>query len=478
MLRNSSYLSLVVLLAACTDRATLTPTEPSGPRAVSLNFGARASAPGTRSIFPARGSNTSDARRPMADLASDVRLRDKNQGTGGAMFDLRGDLCGSGTGTNCAPLGPMTVHSGSPMTSTTTYAIFWGSAWNTNAQFTNDKITAIGQLFGGYGGSAYANTTAEYDGPAATNAYYSTQYAYASPQSTFAGTLVDNGPAPAGSPAVSTVLGEVCSVLSRNGITPRSDGIYAVYGTTSRPPSDSACAWHSYGNCGSTQVKIAWFYSPDGDGGCQQRDASGIHSVEANSLANLSAHELAEAITDPLVNAWYASNTGGENGDKCAWRFPAANQTLSNGAQFLLQGEWSNHANNGRYGSSNRDGEPGCLYGQSGRHVLGIVGSGPQWVGAGYNSPGQIHCTWTAAPQFGTPPYTYQWSVSGGNNIVPSNGFTSQTFTVSQYTTASSYSQFRLQLTVTDATGQSDSDYRTVVALGSGNNGDSMYCHY
>ena len=38
------------------------------------------------------------------------------------------------------------------------------------------------------------------------------------------------------------------------------------------------------------------------------------------------AHELAEAVTDPLVNAWYNSN-GFENADICAWNF--VGKTLS-----------------------------------------------------------------------------------------------------------------------------------------------------
>jgi hypothetical protein len=66
-------------------------------------------------------------------------------------------------------------------------------------------------------------------------------------------------------------------------------------------------------------------------------------------MANLLAHEISEALTDPDLNAWYDWR-GNENGDKCAWNF-GTTQTASNGSQynvtlrtkqFLLQKIWVN----------------------------------------------------------------------------------------------------------------------------------------
>jgi len=43
--------------------------------------------------------------------------------------------------------------------------------------------------------------------------------------------------------------------------------------------------------------------------------------VTVAALANVSAHELSEAMTDPASpGAWYDSSDQ-ENGDKCAWTF-------------------------------------------------------------------------------------------------------------------------------------------------------------
>ena len=39
-----------------------------------------------------------------------------------------------------------------------------------------------------------------------------------------------------------------------------------------------------------------------------------------DSAVSVIAHELAEAVTDPNLNAWYNSN-GYENADICAWNF-------------------------------------------------------------------------------------------------------------------------------------------------------------
>jgi hypothetical protein len=39
-----------------------------------------------------------------------------------------------------------------------------------------------------------------------------------------------------------------------------------------------------------------------------------------DAAVSVIAHELAEAASDPQLNAWYDAN-GEENADKCAWNF-------------------------------------------------------------------------------------------------------------------------------------------------------------
>jgi hypothetical protein len=85
-------------------------------------------------------------------------------------------------------------------------------------------------------------------------------------------------------------------------------------------------------------VGFAFFFKLDGDAGCDPPDTQTTHSQGLAALANVSAHELSEARTDPATpGGWYDSQ-GQEDGDKCAWTFSVPYVTI-----WKLQGEWSNN---------------------------------------------------------------------------------------------------------------------------------------
>jgi hypothetical protein len=114
------------------------------------------------------------------------------------------------------------------------------------------------------------------------------------------------------------------------------------------------CGWHTrynnftYGDikysfigsplhCSSTQCTPQRFNSPNGD-------------PNADGIANIVAHELEEAVTDPDLNAWYRTSNGFENADLCAWTFGQtyqvpngsfANMNLG-GLDYLIQRNWVN----------------------------------------------------------------------------------------------------------------------------------------
>jgi len=143
---------------------------------------------------------------------------------------------------------------------------------------------------------------------------------------------------------------------------PSGNGYYAVYSDVKRGNAQY-CAWHSAGTCGGTPVQFAFFFNLDGDPGCDPQDTSGLHSQGLAALANVSAHELSEARSDPASpGAWY-DGSGAENGDKCAWTFGAPLVTLTGGTKWKLQGEWSNAAYNAGTGYPNSSGQKGCLSG-------------------------------------------------------------------------------------------------------------------
>src|SRR5262249_356681 len=108
------------------------------------------------------------------------------------------------------------------------------------------------------------------------------------------------------------------------------------------------CAYHGYFFSGLTPVIYA--NQPFGNPStCQVFGTpSRTAAVGADPTGPAVSHELSEAITDPLLDAWYTA-TGYENGDLCAynygvntWDAGKANQ-MWNGNFYELQQEWDNH---------------------------------------------------------------------------------------------------------------------------------------
>jgi hypothetical protein len=241
----------------------------------------------------------------------------------------------------------LSYHGGPVMTSSVTQAIFWGPKW-TNSSVVGDKVVGIDSWYSGFGGSNYAGTNTEYtDGSGV----------HVGTTSTYNGHVIDTNPASGGG-STSAILAEVSRAITN----PQPNGYYPVY--TDLPRGNAGyCAWHSAGTTTSgVHVQFAFFWSLDGDPGCDPQDTSGLHSEGLAALANVSGHELSEAMTDPSLNAWY-DGSGSENGDKCAWTFGGPLVTLSNHTSWKIQGEWSNNAYNTGTGYPNSSGQKGCLGG-------------------------------------------------------------------------------------------------------------------
>jgi hypothetical protein len=241
----------------------------------------------------------------------------------------------------------MIWHNGPIMKTAMAQNIFWGPSWG-NSSFVGDKITGLDDFMAGYGGSNYAATSSEYSG---TNGQVGNTV-------TTAAHVIDLSTASGGG-NTSAILAEVCKVIK----SPVSNGFYAVY--TDLPRGNASyCAWHSYGSCNGTPVQFAFFWKLDGDAACDPQDALTNHSQGLAALANVAAHELSEARTDPDVQGGWYDRQGAENGDKCAWTFNVPYVTFSNGTNWKVQGEWSNKAyDTGVGGYPNRSGQKGCLDG-------------------------------------------------------------------------------------------------------------------
>jgi hypothetical protein len=236
-------------------------------------------------------------------------------------------------------------HGGAVMTSAAVQAIYWGTRWS-DSSFVNDKVGGLDTWYAGFGNSKYAAASNEYSG---TNGQVTSNV-------TYGGHLLDTSAAPNGPPSVSTILAEVAKKI----VNPVSNGYYPVY--IDQPRGGAGyCAWHSYGTINGTPVQIAFFFNLDGDPGCDPGDTTTGHSQGLAALANVSAHELSEARTDPRNGGWWDAN-GDENGDKCAWAFPSQALVTIGGQQWLTQGEWSNKAYSDGTGLANLSGQNGCIF--------------------------------------------------------------------------------------------------------------------
>jgi hypothetical protein len=247
------------------------------------------------------------------------------------------------------PSSPLLLfHNGAILAASKPMAIFWGPSWN-NAAFAGDKISGLDGFFDGWSGSNYAGTCTEYTG---TNGQVTSA-------ATYLGHVIDATTPPRRALTVSGAVAEACAVTGNN---PDPDGVYFIY-TETGAGHVNYCAWHSYGNCSNGKpVQVAYMPNIDGIAGCDPVDTFGTgHSQGLAALANVTAHELAEAITDPRNGGWWDAS-GSENGDSCAWSFdgPVA---LSNGSTWKLQMEWSNAAYTAGTGLANRSGQRGCLQG-------------------------------------------------------------------------------------------------------------------
>jgi hypothetical protein len=243
--------------------------------------------------------------------------------------------------------GALTYHNGALLVTNKSYAIFWGTQWSNPG----DKITGMESFFQGWGGSNYAGLQTEYNN--ASGAFISAAH-------TYLGKTIDLSAAPNRALQVSDAVNKACSASGQN---PDPSAVYFIF-TGTGAGNVGYCAWHSWGSCSNGKpVQVAYMPNIDGVAGCDPQDTYGTgHSQGLAAVANVTAHELAEAITDPRGAGWFAGSGSGENGDKCAWTFTGA-VTLGNGTTWKLQQEWSNVAFKAGTGNPNRNGEKGCLQG-------------------------------------------------------------------------------------------------------------------
>jgi hypothetical protein len=302
----------------------------------------------------------------------------------------------SGTVTDTTP---MSNHGGPVMSSTTHIYLIWYGNWSGNS-----ATTILTDLASNIGGSAWFNINTSYGVP------NSVTYAGSTTDSYSQGTTLSNS-------SVQTI---VSSAITSGRLPVDANGVYFVLTSSDVNESSgfctSYCGWHTHGTISNTDIKFSFVGNGDRcPSACQAQTTSPNSNAGADGMASVLAHELAETVTDPDLNAWYDTQ-GNENADKCAWTWGTTYRT-SNGAyanehlgsrDYLIQQNWlntggtycaayysassilnANQSLTSGQSMSSQDGRFTLIMQSDGNLVLYWNGHGALWA-TGTNGKGQI----------------------------------------------------------------------------------------
>jgi serine protease len=217
--------------------------------------------------------------------------------------------------------GNLINHGGPVQNAPVVYLDFWG--WGSDPSGEQSYLTGF---LSSVGGNPWLASVGEFGGGSSPS---------------LAGTWSDPAGVPS-APSDDQIQAEAANAAAHFG-TGGSVNVEIVVATpTGHSTPGFGTQWCAYHGAVSSNPNITYTdlpYMTDAGGSC------GAGSVTGNALDGVSiveGHELAETITDPLLNAWYDAG-GQENGDKCAW---TGLHTISTpGGTFAVQPLWSNAAN-------------------------------------------------------------------------------------------------------------------------------------
>ena len=263
----------------------------------------------------------------------------------------------------------VTYHGGPVVRSPRVYLLFWGPKWK-SAAVEKGAMHYLIEFYKGLGTApdTWSLTAAQYGdsrgSPAFGKALYAAEKVDTStpPKSVTLGDLVNE--ADKGRREFGITVGHLENSLIV--IAPQSGTCYSVesdggtfIGNCGKDNASAVgyCAFHDYDlyRTGTTKTFLPWANLPfqlDAGANCGEGYVNHPGLYDGFSLA--AGHETMEAITDPMVTAWYDGKDkvsgGGEIADKCAWggaawggHDPFGDITLKTG-KFAMQSLWSNAA--------------------------------------------------------------------------------------------------------------------------------------
>jgi len=280
--------------------------------------------------------------------------------------------------------GPLAYHGGPVMQRAKLYAIFWIPTALQNGGTTGMSVAYQNlqkRLLADYTANGIDNINTQYYQIVGTTTTYIQNAAGVILTNGLAGSFVDSAPYPASGCSDAATPGncitdaqiqaEIQKVMGLNGWTSGPNKMFLLY--TSRgegscfdagstvcayaapDPNNAYCAYHSFFGTSppGTSPPVIYANMPFGKlSVCAAGQPSPNGDAQADAVMSIASHEISEAITDPLLTAWFDSS-GNENGDLCnfdygvnTWTSLAPNDAnqMWNGNFYELQREWDNHA--------------------------------------------------------------------------------------------------------------------------------------
>jgi Putative Ig domain len=245
------------------------------------------------------------------------------------------------------------------------YVVFWGPKWKSN-RTDQSALRLLTAMYKGLGQAkdTWSLAAAQYPNKSGNHATFGT--------SVFAGSVIDTAN-PEKSVSFANLGAEAKKIAGHFKIKDTADAqivIAAQSGTCfapvdglvfvgscgvtpTQPPSNGYCGYHTAVADGSSYLTFTNLpFQLDAGMFCGENFLNQGSAGTLDGFSMVGGHEFAEAVTDPLGNAWIDNNdfSGGEIADKCAWGGsgwnqsppdPSGNLALSTG-HFAMQSLWSN----------------------------------------------------------------------------------------------------------------------------------------
>lgn len=216
------------------------------------------------------------------------------------------------------------------------YNIFYGDYSST----TNLQTVSLINYFASHiGGSPWYNIM---------SSYYDYTGTYVSNNVTYGGSYYAATTSTTGTITESTATSAISAAFSSGKFPVDANAVYMFIFRGSFTFSGfltSWCGYHTTFTYNSKTIKFAIIGDPgtasSGGSSCEgiSTSTTANGNIGADSMASVYAHELVEAVSDPLGDAWYFSN-GYENADYCAWKFGTKISGMSNANVIIGSKYW------------------------------------------------------------------------------------------------------------------------------------------